>query len=56
MTLCRPDYRGSLPRLLGTSKIYTKGCCLGSGFLASLSALKEALDHGGHFSCMEILP
>jgi len=60
MKLRRPDYRVSLPRSLGTSKIYTKGCSAGSCSSLYLFALevafKEVLHSGGHFSRMEVVP
>jgi hypothetical protein len=60
MKFNRPDNRVSLPRSVGTSKIYTKGCSLGSGLSLHLfalkAALKDALLPGGHFSCVEFTP
>lgn len=51
-----PDNWGSLPRSLGTSKIYTKGCSFGWRSLALEDALFRATDHGAIFSCMEVTP
>lgn len=56
MTLHRYDYRVSLPRLSGTSKIYTKGCSSGCRSLALDDALFGATTYGAIFSCMEITP
>lgn len=56
MSLYRPDYRVSLPRLSGTSKIYTKGCPFGCPSLPLERVHFSASDHGGQISCMEGRP
>ena len=56
MNYCRPDNRVSLPRSLGTSKIYTKGCSFSYRLLPLLFALKDVRRCSGQSLRMEVAP